>query len=97
MKGDDLFNRLMENVELFLDYERVHADLSAFNVLYWEGEVKIIDFPQAINPWMNTNAFFLLARDIERMCQYFGRFGIEANPVELASDLWRQYMGTLGS
>ena len=32
-----LFDRLMENVRLMLEHHLVHADLSAYNVLYWEG------------------------------------------------------------
>ncbi len=48
-----LFERLMHNVELMLVHDRVHADLSAYNVLYWNGQVKLIDFPQAIDPYVN--------------------------------------------
>ena len=35
-----LFRRLLRNVELFLDCDRVHADFSPFNILFWEGTVK---------------------------------------------------------
>src|SRR5437773_2782739 len=45
-----LFDRLMQNVELMLSQDVVHGDLSAFNVLYWEGKATIIDFPQAVSP-----------------------------------------------
>jgi RIO kinase 1 len=86
-----LFGRLMENVRLFLSRDRVHADLSAFNVLYWEGAFKVIDFPQAVDPVTNPHAFNLLVRDVERLCQYFAKYGIEASAVRLAEDLWRRY------
>ena len=45
-----LFERLLQNLEIMLGCQRVHADLSAYNVLYWEGQLKIIDFPQAVDP-----------------------------------------------
>ena len=41
----DLFTRVMRNAELWLAYNVVHGDLSAFNILCWEGNVTIIDFP----------------------------------------------------
>jgi RIO kinase 1 len=43
-----LFERVVHNIEILLTNELVHADLSAFNILYWEGEIMLIDFPQAI-------------------------------------------------
>ena len=47
----------MRNVELMLSLGRIHGDLSAYNVLYWQGEVKIIDFPQAIEPATNPGVY----------------------------------------
>ena len=87
-----VFDRLMENVERMLACDCIHGDLSAFNVLYWEGDFRIIDLPQAVHPMENPSALVLLARDIERLCQYFSRYGIETRPVALADDLWRRYM-----
>lgn len=86
------FDAVMRNVELFLSCDRIHADLSAFNILYWEGAVKIIDFPQAVDPFLNPSAFSLLARDIENVCAYFARTGVRANASRLAADLWRRFM-----
>jgi RIO kinase 1 len=86
-----LFQRLMENVELMMAHNRVHGDLSAFNVLYWEGEFWIIDFPQAIDPWVNPDAAQILQRDITRLCDYFARYGIRSDPLALADDLWERY------
>jgi RIO kinase 1 len=88
-----LFARVMENVALMLDNHYVHGDLSAYNILYWEGEITIIDFPQMVEARINPYAFELLSRDIKRVCDYFGRFGVEADPQELTLDLWQPYMG----
>jgi RIO kinase 1 len=87
-----LFDRTMANIERMLACHRIHSDLSAFNILYWEGAITIIDFPQAVDPRINRHAEALLERDVTRVCQYFGRQGIEANASALSEDLWRRYM-----
>jgi len=86
-----LFERLLYNVDLMLAHERVHGDLSAYNVLYWEGQVKIIDFPQAVNAFMHPEGQAILRRDVERLCQYFAGYGLQQDPVRLADDLWRRH------
>jgi RIO kinase 1 len=87
-----LFDVVRRNVELFLACNRVHADLSAFNILYWQECLKIIDFPQAVDPRFNRNASGLLMRDIENVCQYFERCGVRGDASRLARDLWRRFM-----
>lgn len=87
-----LFRRLMRNVELMLAHDRIHGDLSAYNVLYWEGRVTIIDFPQVVDAYRNPDAFSLLARDVERLCQYFGRYGVQSDPAAYTREIWRRHM-----
>jgi RIO kinase 1 len=87
-----LFDRLMRNVELFLACDRIHGDLSAYNILYLPGDVTIIDFAQAVDPRHNPEVFTLLERDIERMYRYFARYGVVADPAALAVDLWTRYL-----
>lgn len=89
-----LFHRIMDNVALMLDYHWVHGDLSAYNVLYWSGEIRIIDFPQMVDARTNPHAYVLLKRDIQRICEYFARLGVESDPVVLADALWLPYMGS---
>jgi RIO kinase 1 len=86
-----LFERVMHNVDLMLKHNRIHADLSAYNILYWEGDIFIIDFPQAINPDENRSAFQIFERDIVRVCEYFQRQGVQSSPRKLAADLWQNY------
>lgn len=86
-----LFEQVLRNVELWLSLDRVHADLSPYNILYWNGSLKVIDFPQAVDPRFNTNARGLLGRDLDNVCRYFSRFGVRADPVRLADDLWRRF------
>ena len=86
-----LFERVLHNIEIMLSNERVHADLSAFNILYWEGDIVLIDFPQSISPLENQNAFLIFERDLRRVCEYFIRQGIEADYRDLVDKLWSRY------
>ena len=43
----------------------VHADLSAYNLLWWRGRLVIIDLPQAVDPKKNRHAEALFGRDVE--------------------------------
>ncbi len=87
-----LFDRIIENVATFLAYNLIHGDLSAFNILYWEGDFRVIDFPQAISPPENPNAFQSLVRDVERVCQYFEKLGVRESYFDIAEDLWNRYL-----
>jgi RIO kinase 1 len=83
-----IFQRLLHNVEIMLAHGLVHGDLSAYNVLYWEGEITLIDFPQVISPQVNSNAFRIFERDIIRLCEYFNHHGVHSDPRRLAAKLW---------
>jgi RIO kinase 1 len=86
-----LFDRLIEDVNKMLAAGRVHGDLSAYNVLYWQGRARIIDLPQAVNPNQNPDAWDIFQRDVTRLCQYFQGYGLGRRPVELAAELWDHY------
>ncbi|MBN1640667.1 MAG: hypothetical protein JXA09_05485 [Anaerolineae bacterium] len=86
-----LFAEVMRNVELMLEHEMVHGDLSAYNILYWEGQVVLIDFPQVVDVYGNGEARALLGRDIARVCAYFQRQGALCDPISLTDQLWAKY------
>jgi len=88
-----VFDRLIENVVIMLRCFRVHADLSAYNVLYQEGELRVIDLPQVVDALRHPTAFELFARDIDRLCRYFERQGLELAPAKIAFDLWEEWIG----
>ena len=83
-----LYDRVLWNIELMLNNQRVHGDLSAYNILYLDGEITLIDFPQAITPEQNTNTFAIFERDVVRVYEYFARYGIRSQPNHLARELW---------
>lgn len=84
-----LFERTLHNVELMLSIDRIHADLSAYNILYWEGNIKLIDFPQIISTRKNLNAFPIFRRDMVRICEYFQRQGVDVDGARLAHSMWQ--------
>lgn len=86
-----LFQRLLHNIELWLLCDRVHGDLSPYNILYWQGALKVIDFPQAVHPQINAQSFELLLRDIENVCRYWARHDVQAHPGRIAEDMWVRY------
>ncbi|MGH2445959.1 MAG: RIO1 family regulatory kinase/ATPase, partial [Candidatus Limnocylindria bacterium] len=51
----------------------VHADLSAYNLLWWRGRLVIIDLPQAVEFITNADAPELLHRDLANVATWFGR------------------------
>ncbi|MFW5942467.1 MAG: RIO1 family regulatory kinase/ATPase [Chloroflexota bacterium] len=91
-EAQPLFERVMTNVEIMLRHHMVHADLSAYNILYWQGRITLIDFPQMVDARSNPNTLGLLLRDVERVCDYFAAYDIEADAAALADGLWRRYM-----
>ncbi|MCB9134018.1 MAG: hypothetical protein H6636_01230 [Anaerolineales bacterium] len=85
-----LFQRVLHNLEEMLRLGLVHGDLSAYNILYWDGDITLIDFPQAINPHHNRNAYAIFERDVTRVCDYFMRYGVKTDPKRLTTKLWAQ-------
>ena len=86
-----LFERIVFNIEILLANQRIHADLSAYNILYWDGEIVLIDFPQAISPYENQSAYMIFERDIRRISEYFTNQGLKIDHQELAQSLWQTY------
>jgi RIO kinase 1 len=97
-----LFHEVMRNVELMLRDGRIHGDLSAYNMLYWAGDVILIDFPQVVNSRVsrsthalgnrvNPNAYDILARDVSRVCDYFAGQGVKCNPGFIMRTLWQRH------
>jgi RIO kinase 1 len=90
-QAQSAFDQVIADIELWLACNIVHGDLSAYNLL-WDGEQLVaIDFPQACDPRFNTNAAWLLARDIQHVSQAFARWGVQSDPGALADDLWDRF------
>ncbi len=88
-----LFKRAIWNINLMLQNDIIHGDLSAYNILYWQGDITLIDFPQVTDPNSNSNARMILERDCVRVCEYFASQGVQSNPKRMANALWERYFG----
>ena len=93
-EAQHIFEQVLRNIEMALANDRVHGDLSAFNLLY-DGRRRravMIDFPQTVDARFNSNALTLLERDVDRVCAYFERYGIVADGGRIARGLWGKFL-----
>jgi RIO kinase 1 len=86
-----LFQQVLHNVDLLLQNDLIHGDLSAYNILYWDGGITLIDFPQVTDLHGNDNAYLILRRDIQRTCEYFSRQGVECDATDIMGEFWYRY------
>jgi RIO kinase 1 len=90
-EAKELFAQVLQNIELLLSFGLIHGDLSAYNLLYWEGKITLIDFPQVVDLHTNPQARFILERDVTRVCEYFSRQGVACEAEQLLAELWERY------
>ncbi|MFX0196516.1 MAG: serine protein kinase RIO [Candidatus Hodarchaeota archaeon] len=77
------FKCILEHVRtLYEKANLVHADLSEYNVLMWEGEPVLIDFAQAVLIAHPMSSMFL-RRDLENISKYFSRLGVSITAAEV--------------
>ncbi len=68
------FDAIIDTTKKFLSLGVVHADLSPYNILWWEHTPYIIDFPQTIDVKQNPNVEQLLRRDVDNVAMYFKKY-----------------------
>jgi RIO kinase 1 len=88
-----LLNVVLRNVETMMRHGLIHGDLSAYNILYWDERITLIDFPQVMDFRSNPSAYQVLLRDITRVCEYFASQGAHADAQAITDRLWRRYGG----
>lgn len=86
------WEQLLASLQALTAAGLVHADLSAYNLLWWEGRLFVIDLPQAVEFTTNTDAYDLLHRDVANVGEWFNRHGagvdVEAVYAELLALAW---------
>lgn len=92
--AERLFHEVLRNIDLMLQHQAIHGDLSAYNILYWNARITLIDFPQVTNLSSNSNARFILQRDIQRICEYFGRQSVDTDATTITNDFVQRYQIT---
>jgi RIO kinase 1 len=83
----DLYRQLLVNLERMVEAGIVHGDLSAYNLLVWQGRLVVIDFPQAVDPVLNPDGFALLQRDVLNTCGWFSKKGVTTDASAVLGDL----------
>ncbi|OUJ19508.1 RIO-like serine/threonine protein kinase fused to N-terminal HTH domain [Methanonatronarchaeum thermophilum] len=102
LKGNELSRVTLENdpefvLDLILDEVEktfklgvVHGDLSEYNIIIAEDELKIIDWPQAVET-DHQLATKYLKRDIKNVVKYFKKkYKIDRNPEEIFKSIVNQ-------
>ena len=87
-----LFGEVLRTIELMLSQGLIHGDLSAYNILYWEGRITLIDFPQVTYAATNRNARAIFERDVSRVCEYFLGQGVRVQPNHIAAEFWERHI-----
>jgi RIO kinase 1 len=85
-------SQALRNIEIMLSCNVVHSDLSAYNMLYSGGNLRIIDLPQAVDARTSRHAKSLLVRDVANVCDYFAAQVADAEPGTFAEELWDLYL-----
>jgi RIO kinase 1 len=84
---EDAWAQLVEALHAMTGEGIVHGDLSAFNLLWWDGRLLVIDLPQAVDLAANPQGFEFLHRDVVNVCRWFARRGVEHDAEEVFAEL----------
>lgn len=82
-----IFDDVRRTLAILLAEGVVHGDLSPYNILYHDGAITFIDFPQVVRLGENPHADAILTRDLTRVCDFFSRMGIPCDPTTLRHEL----------
>lgn len=81
------WEQLLAGVRAMTAAGLVHSDLSAYNLLWWQGRLVMIDLPQAVEFTTNPDAFELLHRDLANVGDWFSRRGVVLDVEQLYAEL----------
>ena len=82
---------MMKYITRMLCVGLVHGDLSEFNVLVDEVGPVVIDLPQAVDAAANNNAEMMLARDVNKITDYYALFAPQLKNTRYAKEIWALY------
>lgn len=83
----EFFAQIVEIMRLFATAGFAHGDLSAYNLLVHEGQVRVIDLPQIVDIIANPQGLDLLHRDCVNICDWFTRRRVACDAEELFAGL----------
>jgi RIO kinase 1 len=85
----DLWHQLVDALHGLARHGLTHGDLSAYNLLVHDGRLVLIDLPQVVDVIGNPQGPAFLARDAQRMAEWFVAHGLspDAGPDTLLDEL----------
>lgn len=95
-EAQELLDRVIRNIDVMLSNNCIHGDLSAYNILYWNGSITLIDFPQIVLPKENPTSWKIFLRDVTRICDYFSSQGVRCDAYKIAADIWTSHGFNIG-
>lgn len=90
-EAEEAFRQSVENLKRIVKAGRVHGDYSTFNLLWYEGQAVVIDFPQVMESKHNPHAQAFLTRDIQSLCKSFRRQGVNADESRVLKEIQGGY------
>jgi RIO kinase 1 len=84
---DDAWKQLVDAMHAMVRCGIVHGDLSVYNLLWDDGRLVIIDFPQSVDPVAHPEGIALLERDVANVTDWFSRRGVKCEASELFTSL----------
>ena len=77
-----VYDDVVANLRGIRKSELVHADMSEYNLLWWDGRVVVIDVGQAVT-LDHPRADEWFRRDIENIARFFRRLRVDVTPATL--------------
>jgi RIO kinase 1 len=87
---DIIWEQLVVNLERVVSAGYAHGDLSAYNLLWWDDTLWLIDFPQAVDIAANPMGLDFLHRDVVNITTWLARQGLDRDADELFARLLAQ-------
>lgn len=79
---DGMYADVVQNMRAIRKAELVHADLSEYNLLHWDGRVVVIDVGQSVT-LDHPRAAEWFKRDVSNIARFFARHGVKVTPAAL--------------
>jgi len=83
----EFFRQTADLMRVFAAAGFAHGDLSPYNLLVHEQQVRVIDLPQIVDIIANLQGLDLLHRDCVNVCDWFTRQRVERDAEELFAEL----------
>ena len=84
---EDATAQLVDNLVRMVEVGVVHADLSVFNLLWWDERLWVIDVPQAVDISTNDHALDFLHRDLTNVGSWLRSRGMDFDAEDLFARL----------